>query len=143
VVTPEDLAMCPGGEIRSAMARTRGRVTFDGAIATRSAETEVDAEIFVPRICTIFAGGCDAIEANLRMSTPDTDCSLDAASNCVCMLHQVSSFMERVRYSTTATQIVFATGRRWNYCIRGDEMTYRDVSTRVTPEGGVIELGRR
>ncbi len=47
-------------------------------------------------------------------------------------------------YAIEGNQIVSATlMKRWDYCVSGDALRYRDVSSSGELEPGIIELGRR
>jgi hypothetical protein len=47
-------------------------------------------------------------------------------------------------YTTASNQIIATvSGKRWDYCVAGTQMRYRDVSPTGNKEPGIIELGLR
>jgi hypothetical protein len=135
---------CPGASITRAAGQARGRVSFDGAIAHRVAQSIVDVQIVVPAICASFVGGCSGLEAQLRMQAPDSACTMAASGACTCEARQTTSIDDTDAYTTTATEIVgTVSGKRWAYCVAGDALTYRDTSASGPREPGVIRLTRR
>lgn len=140
---PAALMACPGATVM-ASGQARGRVTFAGGFATRTAQSEVNAEVFIPALCAGFAGGCPAIQAQIEMAVPGAVCAATAAGDCNCAARTVTVIDGADAYTSMGNQIVATTGgKRWDYCITGMEMRYRDVSTSGSIEPGIIELGRR
>ncbi|MBX3248530.1 MAG: hypothetical protein KF901_15240 [Myxococcales bacterium] len=143
VPVPADLMRCPGATI-SASGRARGRVVFDGEVAVRRAQAEIEASIFIPSICALFAGGCGAIEDGLRMASEMSRCVTTASSDCLCALRVVNVIDDGDAYTIEGNQIVSAAlSKRWNYCVEGGELRYEDVSESGEREPGIIELTRR
>jgi hypothetical protein len=143
----ESLSMCPGAAVTRRDGRARGRVTFDvGGLAHRVAQSEVEIEITVPSFCAAAVGGCAAIASAIRSSAPDSTCVTEASGDCRCAARQVTGIDDTDGYRLEGDQIVAVTaGRRWDYCIDGTTLTYRDVTPGAasTREPGIIELGRR
>ena len=136
---------CPGFTLTSS-GRARGRVVFDGTIARRVAQSEVTVEAFVPAICANFpgVGGCEGIERQIAMADAETACVQDARRNCRCAIRRVNVIDDADGYAIEGNQIVSATlMKRWDYCVSGAELRYRDVSSSGEREPGIIELGRR
>jgi hypothetical protein len=138
------LSACPGASVLRSTGRGRGRVTFERGFARRIAQWETEVELRVPAVCAAFVGGCAGIEATVRASTPDAACATEATGDCRCAARRNGGFSDADAYTTTATQIVSGTGgRRWDYCITGDRLRYRDASAAEPREPGQIELVRR
>jgi hypothetical protein len=141
VPVPMDLMRCPGATVM-ASGRARGRVTFDTSVATRVAQYEVTADVFIPGLCAAFVGGCSMIEAQLRMATPDARCVTRASGDCDCAIRTLQSIDDTDVYTLEGNQIVSSTsGRRWSYCITDGSMRYQQ--TGGDDEPGIVELGRR
>jgi hypothetical protein len=142
---PAELMQCPGASVTGAEGRARGRVTFAGGIARRAAEWEVQATVMVPAVCAGFLGGCGGLEATVRGFIPDTRCTMESGTGaCRCVARQRGQLRDGDGYTTTATQIVSATlNKRWDYCVAGETLRYRDVSEGGAREPGTIELRRR
>ncbi len=142
---PAALMQCPGASVTGATGRARGRVTFAGSIARRAAEWEVEATLVVPAVCAMFIGGCPGVEAAARGVNPDTTCTTEPVTGtCRCLTRQRGQIRDGDRYTTTATQIVSVTGnKRWDYCVMGNSLRYRDASGSGPREPGTIELRRR
>lgn len=141
---PMMLMRCPGAELRDARGRARGRVVFDGAFAHRIAQSEVTATVFIPAICASFVGGCGMVETQIRMTFPDSRCVEDAAGDCNCAIRQTNVIDQRDAYTIEMNQIVgTSSGKRWDYCVEGTTLRYRDVSPMGMREPGTIELTRR
>ncbi|MFO0604928.1 MAG: hypothetical protein U0324_17230 [Polyangiales bacterium] len=142
---PAELMRCPGARVTSATGRARGRVAFGPAIAARAAQWEVQAELSIPALCAAVVGGCDAIQNAIRGAFPDSACVAEgAARDCRCAVRQTGSLRDGDGYTTMNNQIVSATlNRRWDYCVTGDRLRYRDASTSGAREPGTIELLRR
>jgi len=140
---PAAFAACPGATI-TANGRARGRVTFSGGFANRTAQSEISADVFIPAICAGFAGGCPAVEDLIVMSIPGAVCVATPTGDCRCAARIVRVIDDADAYTTMSNQIVSTTsGKRWDYCITAGEMRYRDVSTTGSTEPGIIELGMR
>lgn len=136
-----ELDRCPGATL-SAVGRARGRVTFTGTVADRVAQSEITASVFVPTLCASFIGGCDAIEGLIAMQIPDVAC-VTAPAGCNCEGRVVNTIDDADGYVIEGNEIVSATlMKRWEYCVDGDAMRYRDVSGSGTLEPGIIDLGR-
>jgi len=142
---PADLMRCPGARVTRASGRARGRVTFGPIIADRAAQWELEAELAVPAVCAAFVGGCAGLQAAIRGAFPDSACAAEGAvGDCRCAVRQTGALRDGDGYTTRDNQIVSATaGRRWNYCVAGDRLRYRDVSAAEPREPGTIELTRR
>lgn len=139
----EELDACPGATV-SGSGRARGRVIFDGTFATRTGQSEVVIELFVPSLCAAFLGGCSALETQIRMAAPDARCVADSAGNCDCAARQVFVIDDADFYTTEDGQIVSASSdRRWDYCVEGTSLRYRDASSSGEREPGIVELGLR
>lgn len=135
---------CPGAQISRTGGRARGRVTFDGARARRAAEWTAEVEVAIPAYCAALLGGCDGIQTAVRGAVPDTTCAADATGACRCLARQNGGIDDGDGYSTSGTQIVSATLlRRWDYCVSGAQLRYRDASATGPREPGTITLARR
>ena len=142
---PADLMRCPGASVTRTTGRARGRVAFGPVLANRAAQWEVVAELAIPALCASVVGGCDGLQNIIRGAFPDAACGADGASgNCRCAIRQTGSLRDGDGYTTMNNQIVSATlGRRWDYCVAGDRLRYRDASAMAPREPGLIELQRR
>jgi hypothetical protein len=137
------LAQCPGARVTRRGGRARGRVTFGERLALRRAEWSAEVQVLIPAVCASFVGGCPGIQAAVRGVAPDTTCAATAAGDCDCTARQAGGLNDGDGYTTEGAQIVSATlMRRWDYCIEGDALRYRDVSAREPREPGVITLRR-
>ena len=137
-----------GATVRTRTARARGRVVFDGTFAHRLAQSEVEIEVFVPALCASFAGGCDAIETQVRTRVADSACVASATGDCTCAARQIGVIDDADAYTIMDDEIVSSSsGKRWAYCISGAagsrSLSYEDVSPSGTREPGIIELGER
>lgn len=138
----ELLDVCPGATFE-AEAEGRGRVTFDGSIARRTAQSEVRVHAFVPTLCAAGLGGCEGLEDIVQTSTPDSAC-VTTADGCICEGRVHYEIDDGDGYTIEGSSIVSATlMKRWDYCIEGD-LTYYDVSEDASMrEPGVIRLTPR
>ncbi len=138
---PADLMRCPGATF-TATGMARGRVTFDGTTAVRTAQSEVIASVFIPGLCATFAGGCSAIETMLQGAFPDAACRASATSDCLCEIRQSNVIDDGDAYAIEGNQIVSAVlGKRWDYCVEPDgTLRYQDVSSADPVEPGIIAL---
>lgn len=145
IAVPEELMKCPGAEVTVVTSRARGRVTFTATTSTRTAQSEVQVDVFIPGLCASIAGGCAAIESGIRADFPDSRCVVDdAGGHCNCAIRNFTVIDDSDGYSTVGNQIVSATlGKTWDYCVAGADMRYEDVSASGTREPGIIELVRR
>lgn len=137
------LAQCPGARVTRRSGRARGRVTFGDRVALRRAEWSAEVQVLIPAVCAAFVGGCPGIQAAVRNVAPDTTCAATTLGDCECTARQAGGLNDADGYTTEGGQIVSATlMRRWDYCIDGDALRYRDVSAREPREPGVITLRR-
>ncbi len=144
VALEERVSMCPGAMVSRREGRGRGRVVFgaDG-VAHRVAEAIVEVELFVPAICAAFVS-CPMIESMIRPGVTEASCPMDAMGNCNCTARQRTLIDDTDFYTVEGNEIVSTTsGKRWEYCIAGDELRYRDTSPTGTREPGIVELTRR
>lgn len=140
----EALGRCPGARVTRAEGRARGRVTFTGAVAIRAAQWSAEVEVFVPALCASFVGGCAGIQAAMRAVSPTAVCAAEGIGDCRCAARQTGELSDGDGYTTSRDQIVSATlQRRWDYCVRGARLRYRDASPTGPREPGIIELTRR
>ncbi len=138
-----DVMRCPGAHATGS-GRSRGRVTFDGTIAHRVAQSEVDVIVTIPSLCANFAGGCTAIETMIRASTPDAACATETDTSCLCQVRVTNVIDDTDGYTTMSNEIIGAgSGKHWAYCVAGDSLEYQDVSSTGTREPGIIDLTRR
>lgn len=135
------LDACPGATFE-AVGQARGRVTFTGLFATRVAESEVTASVFVPTLCASFLGGCSAVEDAIQGQIPDSAC-VTVSDGCECEGRITYVIDDMDGYTTMDGQIISATGgRRWDYCIEDGALRYQDVTEGGGDrEPGIIELG--
>ena len=144
VVSPMQLMSCPGARVDRATGRARGRVVYAGGFARRVSQWEVEMSLFIPQLCAAFVGGCPAIESFARAVYPDTTCTTEAGGNCRCLVRQAGAIDDGDRYTVSGTQFISATsGKRWNYCVAGNQLRYEDASPSGPREVGIIELTRR
>ena len=102
-----------------------------------------EVQVLIPAVCAAFVGGCPGIQAAVRNVAPDTTCAATTMGDCECTARQAGGLNDADGYTTEGGQIVSATlMRRWDYCIDGDALRYRDVSAREPREPGVITLRR-
>jgi hypothetical protein len=140
------LAACPGATITRADGRARGRVVFSTApsIARRVAESEARVDLLVPAVCAAAAGGCAALQALLVRAAPGATCAAAATGDCLCTAQQRYTIDDGDAYTTMSNQIVSTTsGKRWDYCVDGSTLRYRDQSPSGAREPGVVSLRRR
>jgi hypothetical protein len=144
VPVPAQLMMCPGARVTRSTGRARGRVTFGPLIADRAAQWEVEVELFIPSLCASFVGGCDGVQSAIRGAIPDSACVTEGGGNCRCAARQGGALRDGDGYASVGNQIVSASlMRRWDYCVEGARLRYRDVSATGAREPGTVELTRR
>lgn len=135
---------CPGARITHRTGRASGRVVFGAGVARRQAQWSAQVEVFIPALCAGFVGGCAGIQSAVRAVVPDTTCATEGAGDCRCAARQAGALDDTDGYSTEGGQIVSATlRRRWDYCITGAQLRYRDASAMGPREPGTITLSRR
>lgn len=140
----ETLMRCPGAMVTRRGGRARGRVTFGPSIARRNAEWSAEVETLIPAVCASFVGGCPAIQTAARLAVPDTTCETLGSGDCRCTSRQSGGINDGDGYVTERGQIVSSSlGRRWDYCVQGELLRYRDVSATGPREPGTISLRRR
>jgi hypothetical protein len=119
-------------------------VTYAGGFARRASQWEVESEVFVPSLCAGFVGGCPGLQSLVRMSFPDSVCVTEGGGDCRCAARQAGLIDDGDRYTVSNMQFVSsASGKRWSYCISGDQLRYRDDSPSGPREIGTITLTRR
>ena len=138
------ISACPGAMVTRRVGRGRGRVVFraDGT-AHRVAESVVEADTFFPAVCTAFYS-CDMLQSAMRMLVTEATCTEDSAGDCNCTSRLITSIDDTDTYTIEGNEIVGGfSGKRWEYCIAGDRLDYRDSSPSGPLEPGDIELLRR
>ena len=134
---------CPGATV-SASGQSRGRVTFDGMVAHRAAETEINMQLGVPAVCASFLGGCMALETRIRMGQPDSTCVTETDGSCYCQVRNHSAINQTDGYTTMGNEIIGQTsGKTWAYCVSGGMLSYEDNSPSGMREPGIIRLTMR
>lgn len=135
--------MCPGARA-SGSGMGRGRVTFDGVLAHRVAQSQVDVLVTVPALCASFVGGCTGIESRIRMATPDAACTTQTDGSCLCQARQTNTIDDTDGYSIVGDEIVgTVSGKHWAYCVSGTGLSYQDTSPSGPREPGTVDLTRR
>jgi hypothetical protein len=134
---------CPGATVTRS-GRARGRVVFGAdAIGVRVAQSEVVMDIHFPALCASFFS-CDELEAAIRPRVTRVDCEGGEGTDCTCHARLETTIDQRDRYRTEDNQIVSeSSGKRWDYCVQDDTLTYRDADRSASREPGIIELERR
>ncbi len=138
------ISSCPGAMVTRREGRGRGRVVFgaDGR-AHRVASSEVEVDVFIPALCASVVS-CATIESAMTAYATEASCTPTAAGACDCTARLLTTIDDRDGYTVEGDEIVSATlGRRWEYCIEGDSLCYRDVSATEPREPGTVELARR
>lgn len=144
LASPDQLMSCPGARVSRTAGRARGRVTFAGGFARRASQWEVEADLFIPALCAAVVGGCSTLQTLVSAAYPGSTCMAAGAGDCQCAVRMGGAIDDADRYSTSANQIISASsGKRWNYCVAGDQLRYTDVSRSGPREAGVIQLTRR
>lgn len=144
VAIMDALADCPGAAVTRREGRGRGCVEFgaDGQ-AHRVAESEVEIDLFVPALCAGFVS-CATIESQIRLTGVAADCPVDSDGGCRCAARLDTRIDQRDGYTTEADEIVgTVSGKRWQYCVAGDVLSYIDTSPSGMLEPGTVELTRR
>lgn len=145
VPLPDALFACPGATaVGSGMGR--GRVTFTGTVAIRTAQSVVSVEVFVPTVCAGLIGGCAGLETMLQGAVADSACVTET-TGCRCAARQHFEIDDGDAYTIVGNEIVSTTsGKHWAYCVSGGTLTYEDTSpagATAPREEGIIELGMR
>lgn len=144
VPIPSQLMSCPGARVSRSVGRARGRVTFASGFARRAAQWEVEVELAVPTLCASFVGGCSGLQGIVRGAFPDSVCATESNGDCRCAARQSGAIRDADGYTTVNNQIVSAVlGKRWDYCVDGARLRYRDATPTGAREPGTIELTRR
>lgn len=144
LASPDQLMSCPGARVSRSSGRARGRVTFAGGFARRASQWEVEAELFIPALCAVVVGGCSTLQTFVSAAYPGSTCMAAGAGDCQCAIRMGGAIDDADRYTTAANQIISASsGKRWNYCVAGNQLRYTDVSRSGPREAGVIQLTRR
>jgi len=138
----EAVMRCPGATVVRREGTATGCVTFTPTIARRVATGSVEVEAFFPALCTAFFS-CDMLQSTFRMTAPDTECTEDD-SGCTCLARLAIEIDDTDFYRSEGNQIVSTTsGRRWDYCIEGDALSYTDATVGTTREPGIYDLASR
>lgn len=137
--------LCPNARVTRAAGRARGRVNFGNVIAQRAAEWETAVDVLIPAQCASLVGGCAQLQQFLQSSFPGSTCAPSGgAGDCTCTAQRNGSLRDGDAYTTQNNQIVSSSsGRRWDYCVTGSSLVYRDASQSSTREPGLITLARR
>lgn len=144
VVSPMQLMSCPGARVDRATGRARGRVVYAGGLARRASQWEIEMSVFIPQLCAAIVGGCTTFESLARAAYPGTTCTTEVGGNCRCNVRQTGAIDDGDRYTVSGTQFISSSsGKRWNYCVAGNQLRYQDVSPSGPREVGIIELTRR
>ncbi len=144
VAIMDALSDCPGADVTRREGRGRGCVTFgEDGFATRVADAIVEVDLFVPSSCAAFVS-CASIESQIAATGVDVSCPVDDVGNCLCTTRVVSRIDNRDAYRTEGDEIVSTTGgKRWEYCVDGEDLTYVDTSPTGPREPGIVDLRRR
>lgn len=143
IATPAELMSCPGARVDRASGRARGRVTYAAGFARRASQWEVQAELLIPQLCVAVIGGCATFQTLVQAVYPGASCVIET-SGCRCTVRQSGVIDDGDRYTVSGNQLVSsASGKRWNYCIAGNQLRYQDVSASGPREVGIIQLTRR
>jgi hypothetical protein len=138
------LTACPTARSTIAVHKARGRVVFDGTIAHRVAQSQVEADVFVPSLCASFVGGCTGLAQLLQPKVPDSNCVTDQAGDCQCAARQYTMIDDADAYTTSNNEIIAASAnKQWAYCISNSQLTYQDNSPTGPKEPGIVTLQKR
>ncbi len=137
--------MCPGAMVTRREGSGRGCVQFDGVTARRVAEAYVSGDVFIPSLCAMFIGGCDAIEMMVTDARPDAEATCTTtAMGCDCTFSLAVTIDDNDAYTIEGNQIVSASSdKRWDYCVEGMALDYTDASMAADAEPGIFTLSMR
>lgn len=137
------IASCPGAMVTRREGRGRGRVRFESSgAAHRVAESVVETDLFFPAVCAAFFS-CTMLEDAMRGVVDEASCVADSGSNCECTASLSTTIDDMDTYSTMADEIVGGfSGKRWEYCVDGEQLRYRDSSPTEPREPGTVTLRR-
>lgn len=139
VCVAEDFAelteACPGATVE-ASGTARGAVEFALGFVGRDVTTHVETTIHVPAECAI--AGCDTIETAIGMGAT---CAPAAGGTCDCTIIDDSRFADTDGYTIAGNQIVLENGTRYDYCVEGGTLRYRELGDSPS-EPGTASLGR-
>jgi hypothetical protein len=124
---------CPAAMIEG-MGTVRGTVVFAGGVVTRSATSHVEATVTFPASCGVTPY-CAALGAMIGGT-----CAPSGA-DCVCDVVDDGTTSESDPYTVDGNQIVLSDGTRYDYCVDGGRLTYRELGDSPS-ERGVAELSR-
>ncbi|HKO94586.1 MAG TPA: hypothetical protein VJU61_25705 [Polyangiaceae bacterium] len=110
-------------------------LTFSNARVTRTGVPLGDSVITFPSECTADLGGCEVLAALLD----DAAVCEDLNGDCSCHT-PASSDWGTPAYSVEGGQLLLDDGRSIDYCVQGDQLTYRE--TGEAAESGTYTLQR-
>ncbi|MFK7985016.1 MAG: hypothetical protein AB8I08_03220 [Sandaracinaceae bacterium] len=137
------ISSCPGAMVTRREGRGRGRVRFESSgAAHRVAESVVETDLFFPAVCAAFFS-CSMLEDAMRGLVDEASCTADSTGNCECTASLSTVIDDMDTYSTMSNEIVGGfSGKRWEYCVDGEQLRYRDSSATEPREPGTVTLRR-
>jgi hypothetical protein len=128
-------SVCPAASVRGT-GTARGRVTFAGTTMTRNLDVDWRGAVGVPKSCADAAAGCGNVESLVRGAVPEAavSCPGDGAGGCACTLTIGRTLADSSTVRVEGNQIVRdADGRRWEYCVSGPSLRYRETTGALEP----------
>ena len=117
----------------------RGRVTLDGATATRNVTVTMSATAIFGASCAI--AGCGPIQTALAGAVDSASCASNASGGCDCAISQTVGVAESSAYRVEGTQIITEDGT-YDFCASGGSMQHREIGDNPD-EPGIYDLSRR
>jgi hypothetical protein len=114
----------------------RGRVSFAAGTMTRSIDIDWRGTVNVPVDCARLIGGCGIVQSTIQDYVPGAavSCPGDGAGGCACTLTIGSTLADAFAYRIEGNQFVRVdTGRRWEYCVSGSSLRYRETTGTLEP----------
>lgn len=117
----------------------RGRVTLDGATATRNVTVTTSATAIFGATCAI--AGCGPIQTALAAAVDSASCAANAGGGCDCAISQTGGVAESSAYRVEGTQVITEDGT-YDFCVSGGSMQHRETGDEPD-EPGIYGLSRR
>jgi hypothetical protein len=125
--------LCPSATVEGS-GTVRGTVTFAGGTVTRDATSHVEMTVTFPASCGVTPY-CSMLGAMIGGS-----CN-PSGGDCVCDVVDDARTTTATAYAASGSQIVLEDGTRYDYCVDGGRLVYRELGDEAS-ERGVARLER-
>jgi hypothetical protein len=118
-------------------AEVGGTLRFSGSTVQHDGSGSGSGVLRIPTFCTLAIGGCPGLRDLIEN---DDDACDQTGSDCLCDFVMQETEWTRDTYQISGTTLTLGSGRTFDYCVEGNELTYRETSEDGSPQDSALHV---